>query len=130
MTLRSIEDINDEDAPTPKSDRYQHLSNLGEFIVLFSAGLGCAFSALHNRSFEIILGFGYAVAIAYLALEFSNTPRASMFRMTAVTLGVLLGFREIFLFFPLPIIHVVLSILGAIFLCFRGVKWFRGYFAQ
>ncbi len=130
MTERSIEDINDEDAPTPKADRYQHVANLGEFIVLFSSGLGFSFAALHNRSFEIILGFGYAVAIAYLALEFSNTPRASLFRITAVTLGVLLGFREIFLMFPLPIVHAVLSVAGATFLCIRAVKWFKGYFAQ
>jgi len=128
MTLRSIEDINDEDAPKPKAERYQHVANLGEFVVLFAVGLFCSFAALHDRSFEVVLGFGYAVAIAYLALEFSNAPRASIFRMTAITLGVLLGFREIFLMFPLPIIHAVLSIAGATFLCIRGVKWFKGYF--
>ncbi|MBO3463258.1 hypothetical protein G7B40_031285 [Aetokthonos hydrillicola Thurmond2011] len=129
MTLRSIEDVNDENAPTPKADRYQHVANLGEFIVLFAVGLGCSFAALHSRSFEVVLGFGYAVAIAYLSLQFSDTPRASLFRMTALTLGVLLGFREIFLFFPMPIVHTVLTVAGGIFLCIRGVKWFRGYFA-
>ncbi|MDF5717720.1 MAG: hypothetical protein PUP93_28600 [Rhizonema sp. NSF051] len=130
MSLRSVEEINDENAPTPLAERYQHIANFGEFIVLFSVGLGCSFAALHNRSFEVVLGFGYAVAIAYLALEFSNAPRASLFRITGITLGVILGFREILLLFPLPIVHSVLAIAGGIFMCIKGVKWFRGYFSS
>ncbi|GEM_PF-4197011 len=129
MSLHTVEDINDDEAPTPQAERYQHLANLGEFVVLFAVGIGGSFAALHNRSFEVVLGFGYAVAIAYLSLQFADAPRASLFRITGITLGVLLGFREIFLMFPLPIIHVVLSLAGGIFLCIKAVKWFRGYFA-
>jgi hypothetical protein len=37
-----------------------------------------------------------------------------------------LGFREIFLLFPLPIIHAVFSVVGGFFICLRGIKWIRG----
>jgi hypothetical protein len=130
MIVRSVDDINDENAPTPTADLFQHIANLGEFIVLFSGGVGASFAALHYRSLEVVLGFGYTVAIAYLSLNFGDSPRATLFRMTAITLGIALGFREIFLLFPLPLIHAVLSVAGAIFLCLRAVKWVRGFLIQ
>ena len=126
MTLKTADDINDDNAPTPVANLYQHIANLGEFTVIFAAGLGLSFAALHARSLEIVLGAGYLIAIVYLALTFDNAPRAAVFRGVAVTLGVVMGFREIFLLFPLPIIHAVLSVVGGFFLCLRIIKWIRG----
>jgi hypothetical protein len=126
MTLRTVDDINDDNAPTPIANRYQHIANLGEFCVIFAAGLGLSFAALHNRSLEIVLGVSYLIAVVYLVLTADTAPRAALFRGVAVTLGVVLGFREIFLLFPLPIIHAVFSVVGGFFLCLRGIKWIRG----
>lgn len=122
----NISDIDERNAPTPTADAYQHVANLGEFFVLFAAGLGLSFAALHSRSLEIVLVVTYIAAIAYLSLTFRSAPRATAFRGVAVTLGVILGFREIFLLFPLPILHVVLSGVSAAILLLRTVKWLRG----
>lgn len=123
--VKNIEDINDANAPTPIADRYQHIANFGEFVVLFSGSVGCSFAALQYRSLEVVLGFLYALAIAYLTLNYSYAPRATIFRMAAITLGVGFGFREIFMLFPLPLINAVLLVLGVIFLCLIGLRWYR-----
>ena len=122
----NISDIDERNAPTPVADAYQHVANFGEFFVLFAGGLGLSFAALHSRSLEIVLVVTYIAAIAYLSLTFRSAPRATAFRGVAVTLGVILGFREIFLLFPLPILHVVLSGVSAAILLLRTVKWLRG----
>jgi hypothetical protein len=124
--VMNISDLDERNAPTPLADAYQHISNLGEFFVLFAAGLGLSFAALYSRSLEIVLGVAYIAAISYLALTFRNAPRATVFRGVAVTLGVILGFREIVLLFPIPILQAVFLAVGAALLLLRVVKWVRG----
>lgn len=111
----------DDTIKTPKADALRHIKNLGEAGTFFSLSLGLGLLAVSYRELEIVLAIVYVVAIIYTVLSFEGNPRATFFRFAAITLGVVVGIRELLMYFWVPVATVVVIVLGV------GIVGFMAY---
>ena len=111
-----------ETAPTPKTNLMEHFQNFGEAGMYFSGSMGLALVAVYFRQLEIVLIIYYIGAIIYSALSFDDSPRMSFFRIVAITAGVVVGIRELFLLFWVTVTAVVLVVLALTLIMYLGYR--------
>ena len=113
------------DIPTPKADALKHIQNFGEAGTFFSVSLGLALAAVYFRQLEIVLALAYYVALVYTFLTFENCPESAFFRLIAINLGVGIGIKELLVYFPLPVITIILVMIGSAILGFLAYRTFQ-----
>lgn len=101
-----------ENVPTPKTNLLEHFQNFGEAGIYFSGSMGLALATVYFRQLEIVLALAYLLALIYSALSFDDSPRMTIFRIVAITAGVVVGIRELLLMFWVPVTAVIILVLA------------------
>ncbi len=118
----SLKDMNtDDNVKTPKGDALRHITNLGEAGTFFALSLGLGLATVYFRQLEIVLAIVYVITIIYTVVSFEGNPRATFFRFSAITLGVIVGVRELLLFFWVPVVTVTVAVIAL------GIMGFMAY---
>ncbi len=101
-----------DNIPTPKADLLRHIQNFGEASAFFSGALGLSLATVYFRQLEIVLALAYVITIIYTVLEFGSKSKGAFFRFLAITLGVLVGIREILIYYWTTALTVILIVLA------------------
>lgn len=117
-------------APTPKTDLLEHFQNFGEAGMYFSGSMGLALATVYFRQLEIVLAIAYITALIYSALSFDDAPRMAIFRIAAITAGVLIGIRELLMLFWVPVTAVIFLVLALALIIYLGYRHLQVVLSQ